>query len=248
MRCNRCSYCKWIPQDRIKSWEFAKGCPSVDYRHFHAYSAGGRLIALLSLTDGRSEISDELKDVVYECTLCGQCDVSCKVCRYDMHILSASREFRYYLNQKGVVPAAYPGVIGKLRDTGNMAGQPQANRANWAEGLGLKKLGASGVDKTDTLFHAGCLYSYNPALRNALHAGAKLLTKGGLDFAIDGDERCCGGKAYDMGYRDDFTSAAEANSTPKRPRTATASMCSTPCKWSTGCSRRASSSSPSPCR
>ncbi len=71
MRCNRCSYCKWIPQDRIKSWEFAKGCPSVDYRHFHAYSGGGRLVALLSLTDGRSEISDELVDVVYECTLCG---------------------------------------------------------------------------------------------------------------------------------------------------------------------------------
>jgi hypothetical protein len=46
MRCNRCSYCKWIPQDRIKSWEFAKGCPSVDYRHFHAYSGGGRLVAL----------------------------------------------------------------------------------------------------------------------------------------------------------------------------------------------------------
>ena len=71
MRCNRCSYCKWIPQDRIKSWEFAKGCPSVDYRHFHAYSGGGRMVALLSLIDGRSEISDELVDVVYECTLCG---------------------------------------------------------------------------------------------------------------------------------------------------------------------------------
>ena len=117
MRCNRCSYCKWIPQDRIKSWEFAKGCPSVDYRHFHAYSGGGRMVALLSLTDGRSEISDELIDVVYECTLCGQCDVSCKVCRYDMWILDGAREFRYYLNQKGVVPAAYPGVIAKLRES-----------------------------------------------------------------------------------------------------------------------------------
>jgi Fe-S oxidoreductase len=156
MRCNRCSYCKWVPQDRIKSWEFAKGCPSVDYRHFHAYSGGGRMVALLSLTDGRSGITDELVDVVYECTLCGNCDVSCKVCRYDMHILSGAKEFRYYLNQKGVVPAAYPGVIAKLRDTGNMAGAPQAKRADWAEGLGLKTLGA-GTDKAEVLFHAGCL-------------------------------------------------------------------------------------------
>ena len=224
MRCNRCSYCKWIPLDRIKSWEFAKGCPSVDYRHFHAYSAGGRMITILSLTDGRSEISDEMVDIAYECTLCGQCDVSCKVCRYDMHILSAAREFRYYLNQKGVVPAAYPEIIGKLRESGNMAGAPQADRANWAEGLGLKKLRAAGavpgaagaadpdtVDKAEVLLHAGCRYSFDPTLRTAVQAAAKLLTKGGVDFAIDGDEGCCAGKAYDMGYRDDFTAAAEAN-------------------------------------
>ncbi len=224
MRCNRCSYCKWIPQDRIKSWEFAKGCPSVDYRYFHAYSGGGRMVALLSLTDGRSEITDELKDVVFECTLCGNCDVSCKVCRYDMWILDGAREFRYQLNQKGVVPDAYPGVIAKLRETGNMAGAPQAKRADWAEGLGLKKLAAPGavggagpagesgvVDKTDVLFHAGCLYSFNPALRNAVRASARVLAKGGLGFAVDSDEGCCGGKAYDMGYRDDFQTAARAN-------------------------------------
>jgi len=211
MRCNRCSYCKWIPQDRIKSWEFAKGCPSVDYRHFHAYSAGGRLISILSLTDGRSEISDEMIDIAYECTLCGQCDVSCKVCRYDMHILSAAREFRHYLNERGHVPQAYPGIIEKLRGSGNMAGAPQAARSDWAEGLGLKKLGADGVKKTEVLFHAGCRYSFDPGLRTAVQAAAKLLTKGGVDFAIDDGESCCGGTAYDMGYRDDFAGIAEAN-------------------------------------
>jgi Fe-S oxidoreductase len=218
MRCNRCSYCKWIPQDRIKSWEFAKGCPSVDYRHFHAYSGGGRMIALLSHTDGRGEITDELKDVVFECTLCGQCDVSCKVCRYDMWILDGAREFRYYLNQKGVVPDAYPAVITKLRESRNMAGASQATRAGWADGLGLKKLAAPGaaagpdtVEKADVVFHAGCLYSFNPGLKGAVQAAAKVLTKGGLDFALDSDEGCCGGKAYDMGYRDDFEAAAKAN-------------------------------------
>jgi Fe-S oxidoreductase len=211
MRCNRCSYCKWIPLDRVKSWEFAKGCPSVDYRHFHAYSAGGRLISMLSLTDGRSEISDEMIDVAFECTLCGQCDVSCKVCRYDMHILSAAREFRHYLNEKGHVPEAYPGIIGRLRNSRNMAGAPQAKRAGWSEGLGVKTLGVDGVYTAEVLFHAGCQYSFDPNLRTAVQAAAKLLTKGGVDFAIDGDEGCCGGKAYDMGYRDDFASIAEAN-------------------------------------
>ena len=211
MRCNRCSYCKWIPFDRVKSWEFAKGCPSVDYRHFHAYSAGGRLISMLSLMDGRSEISEEMIDIAYECTLCGQCDVSCKVCRYDMHILSAAREFRHYLNEKGFVPEAYPGIIGRLRESRNMGGAPQSKRADWTEGLGIKKLGASDSDETEILFHAGCQFSFDPNLRGAVQAAARLLTKGGIDFAIDEDEGCCGAKAYDMGYRDDLSSVADAN-------------------------------------
>ena len=28
-RCSQCSYCKWIPFDQIKSWRFAKNCPSI---------------------------------------------------------------------------------------------------------------------------------------------------------------------------------------------------------------------------
>ncbi len=214
MRCNRCSYCKWIPLDLVRSWEFAKGCPSVDYRHFHAYSGGGRLVTILSLTDGRSEVSSEVVDIAYECTLCGQCDVSCKVCRYDMHPLSAARELRHWLNRQGHIPAAYPGVIAKLRDNGNMAGAPQSARADWADGLGLKTLQPgrrTEGGRADVLFHAGCRYSFDPTLRGALHAAVKVLTRGGVDFVIDAAEGCCGGKAYDMGYRDDFSSAAEAN-------------------------------------
>ena len=138
MRCNRCSYCKWIPLDRVKSWEFAKGCPSVDYSHFHAYSGGGRLVTLLSLTDGRSEITDEVVDVVYKCSLCGQCDVSCKVCRYDMHLLDAFREFRRVLNEQGHVPAAYPAIIAKLARTRASSVARSQAKDGWAEGLGYQ--------------------------------------------------------------------------------------------------------------
>ena len=54
MRCTRCSYCKWIPFDLIKSARFSAGCPSIEAGGFHAYSAGGRLVTALSLMDGRS--------------------------------------------------------------------------------------------------------------------------------------------------------------------------------------------------
>ncbi len=84
MRCTRCSYCKWIPFDLVKSWRFSKGCPSVDYNNFHSYSGGGRLITALSLMDGRSQVNDKVVDIAFKCQLCGNCDVTCKVCRYDM--------------------------------------------------------------------------------------------------------------------------------------------------------------------
>ncbi len=75
MRCTRCSYCKWIPFDLVKSHRFSKGCPSVEANHFHSYSAGGRLITALSLMDGRSEVSDKVVDIAFKCQLCGNCDV-----------------------------------------------------------------------------------------------------------------------------------------------------------------------------
>jgi len=156
-------------------------------------------------------------DVVYECTLCGSCDVSCKVCRYDMHPLSGAKEFRYYLNQKGVVPPAYPGVIAKLRDTGNMAGArsptgrldgrtgPQeAGRPRGAGDRRHRRQSRRPVPRRVPL-----LFQPGAAQRGA--GLCRVLAKGGLDFAIDSDERCCGGKAYDMGYRDDFEAAAKAN-------------------------------------
>ena len=104
LRCTRCSSCKWIPFDLVKSHRFAKGCPSVEYGGFHSYSAGGRLATMLSLMDGRSEISDAVVDIAFRCQLCGNCDVTCKMCRYNMEPLAALHEFRAHLVEQDKVP------------------------------------------------------------------------------------------------------------------------------------------------
>jgi len=58
-RCSKCSYCKWIPLAHVKSWRFAKGCPSIEYNKFQSYSASGRLSTSLSLLEDRSSYFDE---------------------------------------------------------------------------------------------------------------------------------------------------------------------------------------------
>jgi Fe-S oxidoreductase len=86
-RCSQCSYCKWIPFDQVKSWRFAKNCPSIAYHNFNSYSARGRYAVGRSLIKAQSGYSDTVRDVVYTCLTCGSCDVSCKVCRYNLEPL-----------------------------------------------------------------------------------------------------------------------------------------------------------------
>jgi Fe-S oxidoreductase len=209
MRCTRCTYCRWIPFDKIESARFARGCPSIDYGKFHAYSAGGRLITALSLMDGRSTVTERVKDVAFKCTMCGQCDVSCKLCRYDMEPLDAMRELRFTLVEQGhTLPQAEP-VIESLRRQFNMLGKPAAERGDWANTLKVKDLS---TEQAEVCFHAGCRYSFDGDLGHVARTSVKILQKAGVDVGVFGkQEHCCGGRAFNMGYREDLAQKARRN-------------------------------------
>jgi Fe-S oxidoreductase len=206
LRCTRCSYCKWIPFDLVKSARFAKGCPSVEANSFHSYSAGGRLVTSLSLMDGRSEITDRVVDIAFKCQLCGSCDVTCKVCRYDMEPLAALHELRAHLVAQDRVPDAYGPLIARTRAGLAGEGKTAAERGAWAEGLGLRDLSR---EKADVAFFAGCRYSLDESLRDTVRTAARVLTKSGVAVGVLPESGCCGGLAYHMGYRDEFAAAGE---------------------------------------
>ena len=209
LRCTRCTYCRWIPFDHVKSARFAKGCPSIEYGKFHAYTAGGRYVTALSLMDGRSQVTDKVKDSVFQCNMCGLCDVSCKICRYDMEPLAAMRELRFTLVKQGHELAQARPVIEGLRKQFNMLQKPAAQHGQWARDLGIKDLSA---ERAEYLFHAGCRYSFDGDLGHVAHTFIRILQKAGLDVGILGQrESCCGGRAFDMGYRDDMKARTGQN-------------------------------------
>ena len=209
LRCSRCSYCKWIPFDQVKSWRFAKGCPSVEYNKFQPYSAGGRLTASLSLLEGRSSYTDRFIDIAFNCLLCGSCDVACKVCRYNMEPLQAMHELRFKLVEEGQLLPEHMLIIEGLRKEDNMMMKPKAERSKWADGLDIKDLTK---EKAEVVFNAGCRFSYDEELWNVPRIAVNLLKKAGVDFGIMGrDEACCGGRAFRIGYRGEFTKYAENN-------------------------------------
>jgi len=207
-RDTRCSYCKWIPLAQIKSWRFAYGCPSVAKYLFHNYSAGGKIIMGLSLLDKRLDYSDKFVDIVYQCQMCGACDVACKIIS-DREPLEIMRELRAQCVEDGQILPAHLVTIEGLRKEDNMMGGLKADRGRWAEGLEVKDLTK---ESAEVAYHAGCRYSYDEELQPIARATLNLLNKAGVDVGIMGkDETCCGGRAHEMGFQGEFTKYAESN-------------------------------------
>ena len=208
-RCSSCSYCKWIPFDQVKSWRFAKNCPSVSYFNFNSFSARGRYTTGRSLLHGQSEITKTVEDIAFTCLTCGSCDVSCKICRYNLEPLDMVRELKFDVVEKGHYPEAHASLLKNLSETNNLFGESKKSRGDWADGLDIKDLAK---EKADVLFHAGCRYSYDKELQPTIRSAAKILKKSGVDFGILGNsEMCCGSRIYSMGHKKAFESLAKAN-------------------------------------
>ena len=134
-RCSQCSYCKFIPLDKIKSRRFSKGCPSIGYSNFNAYSARGRFAVALSLLNKQSTYTDTVMDIVFKCQTCGACDVADKICRYNLEPLEMMHELRFRLVEDGQKLPEHQRYIDHLQKEQNMMLEPASNRGDWAAGV-----------------------------------------------------------------------------------------------------------------
>jgi Fe-S oxidoreductase len=209
-RCSSCSYCKWVPLDKVKSNRFAEGCPSVAYNHFNAYSARGRFQFAFDLLEGITEYTDKAVEVINACMTCGACDVSCKICRYNLEPLEHHIELKTDTVEKGYELPQLKAVIENLKKEGTMQiNKVKADRGAWAEGLKVKDLSK---EKAEVMFFAGCRYSYDKNLWKVPRAAVEILIKAGVDLGIFGkNENCCAGRANSMGYRAVFNEVADSN-------------------------------------
>ena len=208
MRCNRCSYCKWIPHQVFSDSRFLHICPSIEKYNFHGWSAGGRQILGLSLLRNRVDINEAVSDMVYQCQMCGGCDVSCKVER-DREPYEAMQEIRFKCVESGEVPPEHAFVIDSLKNEDNTMGALKKDRGNWAEGIAVKDVRK---ETAEVLFHAGCRYSFDESLWSTAKGGLRLLLNAGVDVGIMGkEEACCGGRSYEMGYAGEFTKYEQHN-------------------------------------
>jgi hypothetical protein len=76
----RLSMDKFPPLALVRSQRFSSICPSYLEYKLHSHSGEGRLVMAMSLTNTRiAEISGAARDAIFQCNLCGGCDVSVKL-------------------------------------------------------------------------------------------------------------------------------------------------------------------------
>lgn len=206
--CRRCSVCKFIPFEKMTGFGHANVCPSIAKHEFHSYCGGGRMVMGTALLEKRLEYTDKLLEIIYNCTMCGACDTSCKY-SLDMEVIEPINEIRNEAVASGHTHPALDKVISNLRQRGNMVPGSGVRRGDWVKDLNLKNFTR---EKVEVIYHAGCLTSFNPEMWKLAQGTARLLQKAGVDFGVGGvNELCCGGRAFQMGYKADFLKQAEAN-------------------------------------
>lgn len=206
--CCRCSACKFIPLEKVKGYDHANCCPSISRYNFHAYSGGGRMGFGIALLGKRVDYTDKLMDVVYNCQMCGACDISCKYAM-EMEVLEPLYEVRSQCVKSGHTLPVLDKLIGSLRKQGPMLLGAKAKRGEWCQGLEVKDYTK---EKAGVIYHAGCLTCYDKDMWKAARATLSLLQKAEVDVGIAREqEPCCGGRAYQTGYQEEALNQAKSN-------------------------------------
>jgi Fe-S oxidoreductase len=199
-RCARCSQCKFVPVP--KSQAHASICPSMDSGQFHAFSGGGQLIMGAALLAGETPVTQGFIDAMSACSMCGGCDISCKVnFGESIEPLDSLYALREQVVAAGHSPAAHKALIENIRTFGNSLGADRSERGKWADGL---EQAPSAEPRADVLLHIGSNLSYATTKHESLRTIVGTLQAAGIACAYLGeDEGSCGSLAFDLGYPED---------------------------------------------
>jgi Fe-S oxidoreductase len=182
----------------IRDQLFAEGAQLLASRSAGEAFAGTALVP--------SAVTD---DVVWDCVTCGACVRECPVAiEHVDHIVDLRRNL---VMVESRFPAEAGTMMRDLERAQNPWGKPQAERADWADGLDVRVL-QPGEPPPELLYWVGCAAAYDERARETARSLATLLNAAGLDWAVLGPRECCtGDPARRMGNEYTFQAYAEQN-------------------------------------
>jgi Fe-S oxidoreductase len=149
------------------------------------------------------------EESVWDCVTCGACVQACPVSiEHVDHIVDLRR---HLVMVESSFPSEAEPMLRDVERASNPWGKAQSERADWADGLGVRIL-EPGETAPEYLYWVGCASSFDERARTTAESTVKLLQRAGVDFAILGArEACTGDPARRIGNEYVFQAFAEQN-------------------------------------
>ncbi|MCD6150728.1 MAG: (Fe-S)-binding protein [Deltaproteobacteria bacterium] len=187
-RCRKCNYCY-------------SACPL--FQSTRGFQTSGPSGIIQSLYYGivwgelEGQEKETLRDILYQCTTCNSCVLTCKDRATGLPIVEVIEKGRKLLVEmmNGPMPSQRK-PMEQIYSHGNPYQEAQENRLAWGADLDFKRLPE---EKAETLFYVGCTTSYEPELQNVARSLVKIFQHAGVDFGVMAEEKCCGDPVDKMG-------------------------------------------------
>ena len=202
--CPSCHQCRWIDYNYVPGLDFSWKCPPWQYEQFDAYGAEGKSRIVYDLLTGKLDWANpKLRDIVYECYLCGACDMGCKRnLDFEMQLMLESLRARMVEKGYGPLPK-HEEWTRNIEETSNFFGKEQAKRLAW-----MPK-DVAPAEKADILYFVGCRAAFVDT--EIATATARILNAANTDFMVMPDEPCCGHFLFITGQMEKARKLAEDN-------------------------------------
>jgi len=153
---------------------------------------------------GKIKPSQELRDIVYKCTECGSCAVSCKFLN-TLEPLEIITKLREKLVEAGCGPMPkQQAYIESIKKVNNPYNEPHNKRMNWiSEDIKIDP-------SAKILYYVGCTSSYRR--KEMAIAAARIMNAAGVSFNIlQNEEFCCGSPILRTGDIKNFKDVLNKN-------------------------------------
>jgi heterodisulfide reductase subunit D len=151
------------------------------------YGLWARILGPKKLDEERVK---KFSEMVYRCTLCGECGIDCPVSIDSKDLWLGLREV---LVEMGHYPEGTDLLKKNVLTEYNITGQPNKERAEWLEALGDLPEHKYQKEKAEVVYFVGCVSSYYPMVHKIPQSFVKILNKAKVDFTLlGGAEWCCG--------------------------------------------------------
>lgn len=158
---------------------------------------------LLAKLFGPKKINEEdlkkFSEMIYHCSLCGECGLQCPVSIDSRSLWLGLKEV---LVDLGHYPQELESMKRNVLRDHNISGQDNAQRMDWLEAIEGLPDHRYHKERAEVVYFIGCVSAYFPMAHKIPQSFVRILERTGVDFTLlGGAEWCCGFPLIGAGFR-----------------------------------------------